>query len=76
MKRGCVGVKDPPTTPAPTPLIIIPLYNSSTDVNYTMSVSVTGCLYWSEKKSKWTSEGCKVLAIIFVVHVYTFGTAN
>lgn len=60
MKRGCVGVKDPPTTPAPTPLIIVPIYNSSTDVNYTMSVSVTSCLYWSETKSKWTGEGCKV----------------
>ncbi|XP_048586750.1 uncharacterized protein LOC5520842 isoform X2 [Nematostella vectensis] len=60
MKRGCVGVKDPPTTPAPTPLIIIPKYNASTDVNYTMSVSMTGCLYWSNSKSKWTGEGCKV----------------
>ncbi|XP_031571396.1 uncharacterized protein LOC116305596 isoform X3 [Actinia tenebrosa] len=60
VKRGCIGVKDPPTTPAPTPLIIVPLYNGSTDVNYTMSVSVTSCLYWSEKQSKWTSEGCKV----------------
>lgn len=64
MKRGCVGVKDPPTTPAPTPFIIVPLYNASTDVNYTMSVSVSSCLYWSEKKSKWTSEGCKVFILL------------
>lgn len=61
MKRGCIGVKDPPTTLPPTPLIIIPQYNASTDVNYTMTVSVTACLYWSEKQSKWTSEGCKVM---------------
>lgn len=60
MKRDCVGVKTPPTTLPPVPIIIIPQYNASTDVNYTMSVSVTSCLYWSEKLSKWTSEGCKV----------------
>ena len=59
-KRACVGVKTPPPTPPPTTRIIVPLYNASTDVNYTMSVSVAGCLYWSEKKQKWTSEGCKV----------------
>ncbi|EDO48488.1 predicted protein, partial [Nematostella vectensis] len=35
-------------------------YNASTDVNYTMSVSMTGCLYWSNSKSKWAGEGCKV----------------
>ena len=59
-KRSCIGVKDPPTTPPPTPKIIIPKYNADTDVNYTMSVTVTSCLYWSERKQTWTSEGCKV----------------
>ena len=59
-KRSCIGVKDPPTTPPPSPRIIIPEYNSSTDVNYTMSVTVTSCLYWSEKKQVWTNEGCSV----------------
>ena len=61
-KRGCVGVKTPPPTPSPTTRIIVPLYNASTDINYTMSVSVSGCLYWSEEEQKWTSEGCKVTA--------------
>ncbi|XP_022796472.1 polycystic kidney disease protein 1-like 2 [Stylophora pistillata] len=60
MKRSCVDVKDPPTTPPPTPMIIVPKYNSSTDVNYSLSISVSGCLYWSETKEKWTGEGCKV----------------
>ena len=59
-KRSCIGVKDPPTTPPPTPKIVIPQYNESTDVNYTMSVTVTSCLYWSEKKQSWTNEGCSV----------------
>jgi len=59
-KRSCIGVKDPPTTPPPSPKIIKPEYNISTDVNYTMSVTVTSCLYWSEKKQVWTNEGCSV----------------
>ena len=59
-KRSCIGVKDPPTTPPPSPRIIKPQYNSNTDVNYTMSVTITSCLYWSEKKQVWTNEGCSV----------------
>ena len=59
-RRSCIGVKDPPTTPPPTPKIVIPKYNRTTDVNYTMSVTVTSCLYWSEEKQVWTSDGCSV----------------
>ena len=59
-RRSCVDVKDAPTTPPPTPMIIIPTYNSSTDANYSLSISVSGCLYWSESKEKWRSEGCRV----------------
>lgn len=59
-KRSCVDVKDAPTTPAPAPRIIVPRYNFLTDVNYSLSVSVSGCLYWSEPKEKWTGEGCRV----------------
>lgn len=60
VKRSCVDVKDAPTTPPPTPKIIIPTYNASTDANYSLSISVSGCLYWSESEEKWTSEGCRV----------------
>lgn len=63
-KRSCVDVKDAPTTPAPTPKIIVPTYNFSTDVNYTLSISVSGCLYWSESKEKWTGEGCRVSKLL------------
>ena len=59
-KRSCIGVKDPPTTPPPTPDIIVPQYNQRTDVNYTMLVTMRSCLYWSETRQAWTSEGCKV----------------
>ena len=59
-KRSCVEVKDPPTTPPPTPMVVVPKYNASTDVNYTLSITIGACLYWSEEKEKWTSEGCKV----------------
>lgn len=59
-KRSCIGVKDPPTTPPPTPHVIVPTYNALTDVTYTMSVKMKSCLYWSEKKQAWTNEGCKV----------------
>lgn len=56
----CVEFKDPPTTPPPTPRIIVPTYDPATDVNYTLSISMGTCLYWSESKEKWTSEGCRV----------------
>ena len=56
----CVEFKDPPTTPPPTPRIIVPGYDPNTDVNYTLTISMATCLYWSESKEKWTSEGCRV----------------
>lgn len=65
-KRSCVGVKDPPTTPAPTPMTIIPVYDANTDVNYTLTSTVSFCGYWSEEKEKWTTDGCKVSKADFV----------
>ncbi|XP_031571405.1 polycystic kidney disease protein 1-like 2 isoform X3 [Actinia tenebrosa] len=56
----CVEFKDPPTTPPPTPQAVIPSYDPTTDINYTISVSVKSCLYWSEAKEKWTNYGCRV----------------
>lgn len=60
----CNEFKDPPTTAAPTPFIIKPLYNSATDVNYTISISMATCQYWNEIIERWTSEGCRVSAFI------------
>lgn len=64
-KRSCVGVKDPPTIPVPT-RFIIPEYNKTTDINYTLSISSSSCLYWSERKQLWTERGCKVSQWIFL----------
>ena len=58
-KRSCVGVKDPPTTPSPI-LVIKPPFNSSTDVNYTLSVSMATCQYWNLTANAWSTEGCRV----------------
>lgn len=57
-RRSCIGVKDPP--PKGFNKTVIPQYDPSTDVNYTMSISQASCLYWSKTEEKWTSEGCKV----------------
>ena len=59
-KRSCVYVKDPPTAAPSTPTFIVREYNPETDLKYWMSITVSGCLYWSEPKEKWTGEGCKV----------------
>lgn len=59
-KRFCADVKDPPTTPPPKPNMVNSAYNLH-DVNYTMSVSISSCLYWSKMDKKWTSKGCKVI---------------
>ena len=59
-KRSCIGVKDPPTTPPPTSEIVKPQYDQRIDVNYTMLVTMRSCLYLSEARQAWTSEGCKV----------------
>ena len=58
-KRSCVGVIDPPTTPPPI-LLIKPPFNESTDVNYTLSVSMATCQYWNVTADAWSTEGCRV----------------
>ena len=57
-RRSCVGVKDPP--PKGVTKTIVPQYDPLTDVNYTFTIIQSSCLYWSEDKDKWTSDGCKV----------------
>ena len=59
-KRSCVGVKDPPASPTPAPIVLLPTYNASTDLKYNLSVNIGSCLYWSEDVEKWTDEGCNV----------------
>ena len=60
-KRACVEEKDPPPKPkTSTSELAIPQYNPGTDLNYSMHVEEQQCLYWSETKQTWTSDGCKV----------------
>lgn len=57
-RRACVGLKDPP--PKGVNNTVVPKYDPSTDLNYTMTITQSSCLYWSEVKNKWTGDGCKV----------------
>ena len=67
-KRSCIGVKDPPPPPTPVPVVLRSKYNASTDLNYTLSVTIGSCFYWSEDKEQWTDEGCKVRPTL--VYIY------
>ena len=67
-RRSCIGVKDPP--PKGVTKTVTAQYNPSTDVNYTFSITQASCLYWSEDKEKWTSEGCRVIYMKF--HILSF----
>ena len=57
-RRSCVGVKDPP--PKGFLSSVIPKYDPDTDANYTLTITQSSCLYWSENTEKWTAEGCRV----------------
>lgn len=58
-RRGCLSFKDPPSKGVNK--TVFSRYDPSTDVNYTMSITQSSCLYWSEKEDVWTSDGCKVI---------------
>lgn len=60
-RRSCVGVKDPP--PKGLTQTVVPQYDPLTDINYTLTITQSSCLYWSEDDEKWTSYGCKVHVI-------------
>ena len=60
-KRSCVEVKDPPPTPPQGENVtVVPVYDSKSDHNYTLRVAHGGCVFWSEEKEKWITEGCRV----------------
>lgn len=60
MKRLCVDVKDFFIIFFLIFMIIVLKYDFFMDVNYLLSIFVSGCLYWLEMKEKWMGEGCKV----------------
>ena len=60
-KRSCVEVKDPPPTPPQSENVpVMPVYDSTTDQNYTLKVTLGSCVYWSENFDMWISSGCRV----------------
>ena len=60
-KRSCVEVKDPPPTPPQGENVtVVPVYDSKSDHNYTLRVAHGSCVFWSEEKEKWITEGCRV----------------
>ncbi|KAL9966015.1 hypothetical protein ACROYT_G024022 [Oculina patagonica] len=41
---------------------VVPAYDPETDQNYTLRVALGSCVYWSEKRKKWLTDGCQVLS--------------
>ena len=63
-KRSCVEVKDPPPTPPQSKNVtVVPVYDSSTDNNYTLRVAQGSCVHWSEEREMWITDGCQVRII-------------
>ena len=66
-KRSCVEVKDPPPSPPQSKNVtVVPVYNSKTDQNYTLRVALGSCVYWSEERQMWITDGCQVRRVNFV----------
>ncbi len=60
-RRSCVVVKRPPPTPPQSKNVsAVPVYEPSTDQNYTLKVAMGSCVYWSDVRQKWITDGCRV----------------
>ena len=60
-KRSCVEVKSPPPTPPQSKnRTVVPVYDPSTDQNYTLRVAMGSCVYWSDERQIWITDGCHV----------------
>ena len=60
-RRSCVEVKNPPPTlPKGENLTLVPEYDPATDKNYSVEAMMGSCVYWSEERNVWASEGCEV----------------
>lgn len=60
-KRSCVETKSPsPTPPKSENTSVEPAYDPSTDQNYTLKVTMRSCVYLSDKRGMWITDGCKV----------------
>jgi len=60
-RRACVDIKSPPPTPPQSENVsVVPVYDPSTDHNYTLRVAMGSCVYWSDRKQMWITDGCRV----------------
>lgn len=60
-RRACVDIKSPPPTPPQSENVsVVPVYDPSTDHNYTLRVAMGSCVYWSDTKQMWITDGCRV----------------
>ena len=60
-RRSCVEVKRPPPTPPQSEnKSVMPVYDPSTDHNYTLKVAMESCVYWSDMRQAWITDGCRV----------------
>ena len=66
----CVKFKGPPMQQpvVQNKTLTLPPYDSQTSVNFTLEVDSAGCLYWSEDREQWVSEGFKVRASFYFLH--------
>ena len=68
-RRACVDIKSPPPTPPHGKNVsVVPVYDPSTDHNYTLKVTMGSCVYWSDTKQKWITDGCRVSACIIIIY--------
>ena len=44
----------------------VPVYDSTTDSNYTVAINKAMCRYWSTVEEKWLSDGCKVSSVVLL----------
>ena len=60
-RRACVDIKSPPPTPPQSKNVsVAPVYDPSTDHGYTLRMIMGSCVYWSDTKQKWITDGCRV----------------
>ena len=59
----CVTFKNPPPTPPPERVVIEPIFDPQTSVNYSFYVDTIWCAFWSDNEEVWSNEGCIVRAI-------------
>ena len=59
-KRFCVEEKPAPSTSGSSVSGTIMEADSTSDLNYTLFITVVTCVFWDELRETWSTRGCKV----------------